>query len=137
MVSQDGVQHQPIHFPSGSHLNQFLTCLENGLDHYSSKLIPDSWADILKFEKRASFILEIVSNIQEPVRNDLNELNSTTKNSYSTEIIDNSNLLKSNFENLFLSPISNFDSKNSIFSSICQLNLTDEQFHLQNNKKEG
>lgn len=31
LVGQDGVQHPPIRFPKGSHLLQFLTCLEAGL----------------------------------------------------------------------------------------------------------
>jgi hypothetical protein len=31
LVGQDGVQYPPICFPKGSHLLQFLTCLENGL----------------------------------------------------------------------------------------------------------
>jgi hypothetical protein len=31
LVAQDGVQYAPIKFPMGTHLLQFLTCLENGL----------------------------------------------------------------------------------------------------------
>jgi hypothetical protein len=31
LVGQDGIQHPPIRFPKGSHLLQFLTCLEAGL----------------------------------------------------------------------------------------------------------
>lgn len=31
LVGQDGIQHPPIQFPKGSHLLQFLTCLEAGL----------------------------------------------------------------------------------------------------------
>ncbi|KAK7898653.1 hypothetical protein WMY93_019506 [Mugilogobius chulae] len=31
LVSQDGIQKPPLHFPKGGHLLQFLTCLETGL----------------------------------------------------------------------------------------------------------
>ncbi|XP_027965140.1 small G protein signaling modulator 2 isoform X5 [Eumetopias jubatus] len=31
LVSQDGVQRPPLHFPPGGHLLSFLSCLENGL----------------------------------------------------------------------------------------------------------
>jgi hypothetical protein len=31
LVGHDGVQYPPICFPKGSHLLQFLTCLETGL----------------------------------------------------------------------------------------------------------
>ncbi|KAG7260404.1 hypothetical protein CRUP_038662 [Coryphaenoides rupestris] len=31
LVSQDGIQRPPLHFPKGGHLLQFLTCLETGL----------------------------------------------------------------------------------------------------------
>ncbi|XP_069470684.1 small G protein signaling modulator 2 isoform X2 [Ambystoma mexicanum] len=31
MVSQDGIQRPPLHFPPGGHLLAFLSCLENGL----------------------------------------------------------------------------------------------------------
>ncbi|XP_037736287.1 small G protein signaling modulator 2 isoform X5 [Chelonia mydas] len=31
LVSQDGIQRPPLHFPQGSHLLAFLSCLENGL----------------------------------------------------------------------------------------------------------
>uniref|UniRef100_UPI00358F5CDD small G protein signaling modulator 1 isoform X2 n=1 Tax=Myxine glutinosa TaxID=7769 RepID=UPI00358F5CDD len=31
LVSQDGIQQPPIHFPPGGHLLAFLSCLENGL----------------------------------------------------------------------------------------------------------
>ncbi|KAM8797404.1 small G protein signaling modulator 2 isoform 4-T4 [Eudromia elegans] len=31
LVSQDGTQRPPLHFPQGSHLLAFLSCLENGL----------------------------------------------------------------------------------------------------------
>lgn len=31
MVSQDGTQRPPLHFPQGGHLLAFLSCLENGL----------------------------------------------------------------------------------------------------------
>ncbi|XP_070249411.1 small G protein signaling modulator 2 isoform X4 [Myotis yumanensis] len=31
LVSQDGIQKPPLHFPQGGHLLSFLSCLENGL----------------------------------------------------------------------------------------------------------
>lgn len=31
LVSQDGIQRPPLHFPKGGHLLQFISCLENGL----------------------------------------------------------------------------------------------------------
>ncbi|XP_069768246.1 small G protein signaling modulator 2-like isoform X2 [Narcine bancroftii] len=31
LVSQDGIQRPPLHFPQGGHLLAFLSCLENGL----------------------------------------------------------------------------------------------------------
>ncbi|XP_058531958.1 small G protein signaling modulator 2 isoform X4 [Ochotona princeps] len=31
LVSQDGIQRPPLHFPPGGHLLSFLSCLENGL----------------------------------------------------------------------------------------------------------
>ncbi|NXY80987.1 SGSM2 protein, partial [Alcedo cyanopectus] len=31
LVSQDGTQRPPLHFPQGGHLLAFLSCLENGL----------------------------------------------------------------------------------------------------------
>ncbi|XP_072325861.1 small G protein signaling modulator 2 isoform X2 [Scyliorhinus torazame] len=31
LVSQDGIQRPPLHFPQGGHLIAFLSCLENGL----------------------------------------------------------------------------------------------------------
>uniref|UniRef100_A0A8C7G6Q0 Small G protein signaling modulator 2 n=1 Tax=Oncorhynchus kisutch TaxID=8019 RepID=A0A8C7G6Q0_ONCKI len=31
LVSQDGIQHPPLHFPHGGHLLAFLSCLETGL----------------------------------------------------------------------------------------------------------
>ncbi|XP_058856601.1 small G protein signaling modulator 2-like isoform X2 [Acipenser ruthenus] len=31
LVSQDGIQRPPLHFPEGGHLLAFLSCLENGL----------------------------------------------------------------------------------------------------------
>jgi hypothetical protein len=42
LVGQDGVQHAPIKFPKGSHLLQFLTCLENGLMP-NGQLDPPLW----------------------------------------------------------------------------------------------
>lgn len=31
LVSQDGIQRPPLHFPPGGHLLAFLSCLETGL----------------------------------------------------------------------------------------------------------
>ena len=44
LVAQDGVQHPPIRFPKGSHLLQFLTCLESGLAP-NGQLDPPLWND--------------------------------------------------------------------------------------------
>jgi len=45
LVAPDGVQHPPIKFPKGSHLLQFLTCLENGLAPHG-QLDPPLWNEI-------------------------------------------------------------------------------------------
>ena len=42
LVAQDGIQHTPFIFPKGTHLIQFLTCLENGLAP-NGKLDPPLW----------------------------------------------------------------------------------------------
>jgi hypothetical protein len=47
LVAPDGVQHPPIKFPKGSHLLQFLTCLENGLAPHG-QLDPPLWNEIGK-----------------------------------------------------------------------------------------
>ena len=47
LVAPDGVQHPPIKFPKGSHLLQFLTCLENGLAP-NGRLDPPLWNEIGK-----------------------------------------------------------------------------------------
>ncbi|RNA21496.1 small G signaling modulator 1, partial [Brachionus plicatilis] len=44
LVAQDGVQYPPIIFPKGSHLLQFLTCLETGLAP-NGLLDPALWND--------------------------------------------------------------------------------------------
>jgi hypothetical protein len=44
LVAQDGVQHPPIKFPKGSHLLQFLTCLESGLAP-NGQLDPPLWIE--------------------------------------------------------------------------------------------
>jgi hypothetical protein len=44
LVAQDGVQYPPIRFPKGSHLLQFLTCLEGGLTP-NGQLDPPLWND--------------------------------------------------------------------------------------------
>ncbi|CAF0919976.1 unnamed protein product [Brachionus calyciflorus] len=44
LVAQDGVQHPSIIFPKGSHLLQFLTCLESGLAP-NGQLDPALWND--------------------------------------------------------------------------------------------
>ena len=44
LVAQDGVQYPPIIFPKGSHLLQFLTCLETGLAP-NGQLDPALWND--------------------------------------------------------------------------------------------
>ncbi len=138
LVSQDGVQHQPIHFPKGSHLFQFLNCLENGLNQYNFGLVPEIWSDIQNFEKCTPFILEKVPLNQKRLQAGITELNfitSISNNSLNSETINNKNLSTPNFESFFLSPINNMDLKKSISSSLDQLNLTDEQ--LEKNKLEG
>ncbi len=47
LVAPDGVQYPPIKFPKGSHLLQFLTCLENGLAPHG-QLDPPLWNEIGK-----------------------------------------------------------------------------------------
>ena len=47
LVAPDGVQYPPIKFPKGSHLLQFLTCLENGLAP-NGQLDPPLWNEIGK-----------------------------------------------------------------------------------------
>uniref|UniRef100_A0A7N8XCA3 Small G protein signaling modulator 1b n=1 Tax=Mastacembelus armatus TaxID=205130 RepID=A0A7N8XCA3_9TELE len=42
LVSQDGIQRPPLHFPKGGHLLQFLTCLETGLLPHG-QLDPPLW----------------------------------------------------------------------------------------------
>lgn len=42
LVSQDGIQRPPLHFPKGGHLLQFLTCLETGLLPHG-RLDPPLW----------------------------------------------------------------------------------------------
>lgn len=42
LVSQDGVQRPPLHFPKGGHLLAFLSCLENGLLPHG-RLDPPLW----------------------------------------------------------------------------------------------
>lgn len=42
LVSQDGIQKPPLHFPKGGHLLQFLTCLETGLLPHG-QLDPPLW----------------------------------------------------------------------------------------------
>ncbi|XP_073917296.1 small G protein signaling modulator 1 isoform X1 [Castor canadensis] len=43
LVSQDGIQRSPFHFPKGGHLLQFLSCLENGLLPHG-QLDPPLWS---------------------------------------------------------------------------------------------
>uniref|UniRef100_A0A8C4N6T4 Small G protein signaling modulator 1a n=1 Tax=Eptatretus burgeri TaxID=7764 RepID=A0A8C4N6T4_EPTBU len=43
LVSQDGIQQPPIHFPPGGHLLAFLSCLENGLLPHG-QLDPPLWS---------------------------------------------------------------------------------------------
>lgn len=42
LVSQDGIQKPPLHFPKGGHLLQFLTCIETGLLPHG-QLDPPLW----------------------------------------------------------------------------------------------
>ncbi|XP_068122084.1 small G protein signaling modulator 2 isoform X4 [Hyperolius riggenbachi] len=43
LVSQDGIQRPPLHFPPGGHLLAFLSCLENGLQP-RGQLEPPLWS---------------------------------------------------------------------------------------------
>ncbi|MXQ84642.1 hypothetical protein E5288_WYG020742 [Bos mutus] len=59
LVSQDGIQRPPLHFPQGGHLLSFLSCLENGLLP-RGQLEPPLWTQqgkfsLLFFLERASF----------------------------------------------------------------------------------
>ncbi|XP_038670399.1 small G protein signaling modulator 2 isoform X2 [Scyliorhinus canicula] len=59
LVSQDGIQRPPLHFPQGGHLLAFLSCLENGLLP-RGQLDPPLWSQrgkgkvFPKFRKRNS-----------------------------------------------------------------------------------
>ncbi|XP_077168753.1 small G protein signaling modulator 2 isoform X3 [Paroedura picta] len=59
LVSQDGIQRPPLHFPPGGHLLSFLSCLENGLLP-RGQLEPPLWSQqgkgkvFPKLRKRAS-----------------------------------------------------------------------------------
>lgn len=59
LVSQDGIQRPPLHFPKGGHLLQFLTCLETGLLPHG-QLDPPLWnqrgkvSTIMKYYYRVS-----------------------------------------------------------------------------------
>jgi hypothetical protein len=59
LVAKDGVQHSPILFPRGSHLVQFLTCLENGLNPIF-KIYPSTWENIIE-QSVFSIVLKIKS----------------------------------------------------------------------------
>lgn len=50
LVSQDGIQRPPFHFPKGGHLLQFLSCLENGLLPHG-QLDPPLWSQRGKVSK--------------------------------------------------------------------------------------
>jgi hypothetical protein len=94
---------------------QFLSCLENGLETFSFKLMPDSWMDDISNSNQASsFILERVAiNDQQ------------NKDSICPDICYK-------VDNLLLSPISGNRSKESAY--IDHLNLADEHMLcLQNN----
>lgn len=51
LVSQDGIQRPPFHFPKGGHLLQFLSCLENGLLPHG-QLDPPLWSQRGKVSDR-------------------------------------------------------------------------------------
>lgn len=53
LVSQDGIQRPPLHFPKGGHLLQFLTCLETGLLPHG-QLDPPLWNQRGKVSRSAS-----------------------------------------------------------------------------------
>lgn len=55
MVSQDGIQRPPLHFPKGGHLLQFLTCLETGLLPHG-QLDPPLWNQRGKVSKERGLL---------------------------------------------------------------------------------
>lgn len=63
LVAQDGVQHPPIKFPKGSHLIQFLSCLENGLSPFGQLEPPLS-----KEIEKGNRIFPKVNQSKEPLR---------------------------------------------------------------------
>lgn len=77
LVGFDGVQHSPIHFPKGGHMEAFLSCLETGLlphgrldppiwSHKSiGKIFP--WASKLSKSKRKPLPLVMESEEDEPI----------------------------------------------------------------------
>ncbi|KAL1779949.1 small G protein signaling modulator 2 isoform X1 [Sigmodon hispidus] len=64
LVSQDGIQRPPLHFPQGGHLLSFLSCLENGLLP-RGQLEPPLWTQqgkgkvFPKLRKRSSSIRSV------------------------------------------------------------------------------
>lgn len=56
LVSQDGIQRPPLHFPKGGHLLQFLTCLETGLLPHG-QLDPPLWNQRGKVGKERELLL--------------------------------------------------------------------------------
>lgn len=58
LVSQDGIQRPPLHFPKGGHLLQFLTCLETGLLPHG-QLDPPLWNQRGKVGKEKELLLEM------------------------------------------------------------------------------
>lgn len=56
LVSQDGIQRPPLHFPKGGHLLQFLTCLETGLLPHG-QLDPPLWNQRGKVSRNRKLLL--------------------------------------------------------------------------------
>lgn len=61
LVSQDGIQRPPLHFPKGGHLLQFLTCLETGLLPHG-QLDPPLWNQRGKVSTNSSIASNFPTN---------------------------------------------------------------------------
>lgn len=62
LVADDGVQYPPIIFPNGTHLYQFLTCLESGLKP-DFDLEPSFSDNLIQPNTTISVIIKIVSTV--------------------------------------------------------------------------
>ena len=106
-MGQDGVQYPPICFPKGSHLLQFLTCLENGLLP-NSRLDPALWT-----EESKGKVLPKLRTIKSPETNN-NEVDQKLD-------VNNNDLTEDDYEtkDFIFRITSNVDGKALFFSFSC------------------